>query len=355
MILVYLGKAGAGPKFAQSFAGALASRGIPFTYVRSTLNTYPAAVAGVEVVSIPTYSSATGLLWRLLHLPSIVLKLLRLEQTSRRNAYVFIMHTPLTVLIQTALYALGRITVSVIHDAERHPGDPWAQTTAAFTALEIATSRRVICLTETVRSRCTQRFRIDQSRLITLFHPAFNYVDLEPRTLDSAQEIGILFLGRIVRYKGLELLIDAYRKASKSSAIPLRLVVAGEGPLDPGHLADPTITIINRYLSDDDIAKLLREADILVLPYIEASQSGVAAAATAAALPIVHTPVNGLVEQLATYGAIASREVSADALAETLTALATNPDLYRSLSQRQYEVARSLSWSEFCRRMMQHV
>jgi glycosyltransferase involved in cell wall biosynthesis len=54
----------------------------------------------------------------------------------------------------------------------------------------------------------------------------------------------------------------------------------------------------NRWVPEGEIGALIAWADILVLPYKEASQSGVAPAAMAAGRYVVSTRVGGLVEQL---------------------------------------------------------
>jgi glycosyltransferase involved in cell wall biosynthesis len=170
--------------------------------------------------------------------------------------------------------------------------------------------------------------------------------------LRDGQPVQLLFMGRIVRYKGLELLVDAFAKLATGPAV-FQLTVAGDGFIDPKHLANSNIKIVNRYLDDADIAELLRTADILVLPYVEASQSGVAAAAAGASLPIVYTPVAGLVEQLQQYGAHAAEAVDATALATALQSLASDPDTYEQLSRRQRALYNTYTWPVFAARLMQ--
>ena len=56
--------------------------------------------------------------------------------------------------------------------------------------------------------------------------------------------------------------------------------------------------VINRWLDDEEIAPLLARYDAMALPYIEASQSGVAAAAFASCMPVIAMPCGGLAEQV---------------------------------------------------------
>jgi glycosyltransferase involved in cell wall biosynthesis len=65
-----------------------------------------------------------------------------------------------------------------------------------------------------------------------------------------------------------------------------------------------------------------------MLPYDEASQSGVAASAYAAGCPVVPTPIGGLVEQVTpNQTGIVARDMSAEALADAVLEFVENPDL----------------------------
>ena len=66
--------------------------------------------------------------------------------------------------------------------------------------------------------------------------------------------------------------------------------------------AQPGVIVENRWVPDDEIGALFAWADVLVLPYKEASQSGIVPAAIAAGRMVVATRVGGLVEQLRNEG-----------------------------------------------------
>src|SRR5690242_14605560 len=90
----------------------------------------------------------------------------------------------------------------------------------------------------------------------------------------------ILFFGRMMAYKGLGLLIEASDRVQ--AAYPgVRFIVAGRGPDLARWRLDlecrPWFEVRDRYIPDHELAQLFLDADIVVLPYIEASQSGVAA------------------------------------------------------------------------------
>lgn len=110
-----------------------------------------------------------------------------------------------------------------------------------------------------------------------------------------------LFFGRIEAYKGLGVFIDAV-SALKDQGIVLKAVIAGRGSdlekyqqvLQDNDLFD----VRNRYLSVDEVLSCFEEANVVVLPYLEATQSGVSAYAIGMGRPVVATNVGGLPESV---------------------------------------------------------
>jgi hypothetical protein len=87
----------------------------------------------------------------------------------------------------------------------------------------------------------------------------------------------------------------------------------------------PGVTVEQRWVPEDDIPTVFEESDVIVLPYREASQSGILVSALAHGVPVVATPVGGLREQLAPAA-------TGSALAEALATLLSDPGLYARCS-----------------------
>jgi glycosyltransferase involved in cell wall biosynthesis len=109
----------------------------------------------------------------------------------------------------------------------------------------------------------------------------------------------ILFFGRIWPYKGLEYLIRA--QPLITAEVPdARIVIAGQGEDLARYrrmMADPErFTICNEYVSEERCRELFQQASLVVLPYVEASQSGVIPLAYTFMKPVVATRVGGLPE-----------------------------------------------------------
>ena len=112
----------------------------------------------------------------------------------------------------------------------------------------------------------------------------------------------LLFFGNIRKYKGLEVLLKALPLVAQK--IPIRLLVAGEFYLDarPFHrLADELgvqdlIVWQDRYIPNEEVADLFRKTDLVVLPYLAATQSGIVPLAYSFGVPVLTTDVGGLSE-----------------------------------------------------------
>ena len=103
-------------------------------------------------------------------------------------------------------------------------------------------------------------------------------------------------------YKGLEYLLEAMPKVL--TEIDAHLLVVGEfwapESLYASYIDDlglsEHVTIVNRYIPNEEVAAFFSAADVVVLPYTEATQSGVAQIAYGLEKPVITTSVGGLAE-----------------------------------------------------------
>ena len=199
---------------------------------------------------------------------------------------------PLDPLMALALRLLGTRVVVIVHDADSHPGDGFpGQMHLQRLLCRMAHGLAVLC--DHVGNRLLQQQPTRE--LIPFQHPPFAF-DI-PTGHRAAGPPRLLYFGRLLPYKGLDLLAAALTRLP--AGIQLRVV--GSGPETPALDAlrtRPGVTVENRWVPEADVGGLLAWSDALILPYREASQSGVAAAALAAGRPVIATCVGGLCEQL---------------------------------------------------------
>ncbi|WP_051211878.1 glycosyltransferase family 4 protein [Butyrivibrio fibrisolvens] len=146
-----------------------------------------------------------------------------------------------------------------------------------------------------------EKHGLDDSHVFYIRHGAMEYPLPGTETPNSDYDVNYLFFGRIEGYKGLHVLSDAYKKLSITYK-NVSLTVAGNGDFseyeDEFKCLD-RCSVINRYIEDDDIALLFsKPRTVVVLPYTDASQSGVVAMAFNYKVPVIVSDTGGLREQL---------------------------------------------------------
>jgi glycosyltransferase involved in cell wall biosynthesis len=155
----------------------------------------------------------------------------------------------------------------------------------------------------------------------------------------------LLFFGRMSYYKGLDILLDAM--AAVWAERPLtKLTVAGEGEIPPHPaLGDPRVTLRQEYLAEGELPALFAEATCLVLPYRQASQSGVGSLAMQHGRAVVATRVGGMPELVGEdWGRLVAPE-DADALAAAILEVVGGEGLAERLGrQAARTVAEEIGW-----------
>lgn len=146
----------------------------------------------------------------------------------------------------------------------------------------------------------------------------------------------ILAFGRICRYKGFDYLLPAMKKVHEMHP-ECKLVIAGKGDFhfDISEYASlEYIDLRNRFIPDDEMVSLVKNALFMVCPYTDATQSGVIMSSYAFYRPVVATNVGGLPEMVVDgrYGLIV-KEKDVDALAEAINKLLDDRTLLDTFSK----------------------
>ncbi|MGB5079315.1 MAG: glycosyltransferase family 4 protein [Burkholderiales bacterium] len=158
-----------------------------------------------------------------------------------------------------------------------------------------------------------------------------------------------LFFGRIESYKGLRFLLDA-GDILRGRGLAFRVIVAGTGTDLERHrtriASAAWVELIDRRIPVAEVPGLFRRAMAVVLPYVDATQSGVAATAFAFARPVVATDVGDVPEVVidGQSGLIVPPE-DATALADAMEKLLLDCALRDSLAAGAARSAKEkLSW-----------
>lgn len=197
--------------------------------------------------------------------------------------------------------------------------------------------------------------RIDRLHIEVAPHGPYDHLVVgapqEPSPDPSGVDDGItrlLCFGLIRPYKGTEDAVAALDLMTDEEAADFRLAVVGETwenwTLPAERIADSAhrdrIDLVNRYVSDDEVAAHFAAADVLVLPYRRGSASGPLHIAMAHGLHVVMYATGGLVEAVRDYaGATLVPQDDVDALSKALLEVR---------ARRHERFSDPHSWDETC-------
>ena len=162
----------------------------------------------------------------------------------------------------------------------------------------------------------------------------------------------VLFFGLIRTYKGLDILLEAFGKLSED----YQLIIAGEpyGSFDKYQkIIDSLPNRQNvhtwlKYIKDSEVTDYFSAADIAVLPYRSATQSGISSVSYHFEVPMIVTDVGGLKETIGDRGTgIVAADGKPETIAAEITRYFSTPELKdRFIENIRLEKER-LSWKRF--------
>jgi glycosyltransferase involved in cell wall biosynthesis len=233
--------------------------------------------------------------------------------------------------------------VTTVHDIRLHPGDVSSSRIPRFFIKSLVRqSDAIIVHGEGLRRDAASQLPIELERIFVFPHPPLlryrNVAQKHGFTKPSDGLFRVLFFGRIYEYKGLRYLLQA-APMIKAVVGQLKIIVAGTGDDFEKYrnlVSDPTsVQMHDEFIPVDQAARLFTEADVLALPYIEASQSGVLMIAMPFGLPVVATDVGEIAETIKSTGTgllVPTRDEAA--LAKALIKIASDKDLRNRLSSK---------------------
>ena len=205
-----------------------------------------------------------------------------------------------------------------------------------------------IAMSESVKEDCLKFLPASRQDAVTLSpHPLYDNFGEAVTKTDARSFLGLpqdktilLFFGFIRDYKGLDLLMKAYKKAYTKD---LLLVVAGEfynnaqqySELEKELGLEGTIEWRTDFIPDDKVRYYFSAADLIVQPYKTATQSGVTQIAYHFERPMLVTRVGGLAEIVPNGKVGYVCEVNEDEIAEAIRSFAAMDTKQRDASFRK--------------------
>ena len=217
----------------------------------------------------------------------------------RTRVFIDLMPHVWSPIITPAVRRLGVRHVVVVHDSDAHPGDLTGLLTNRWLLGEAYRSDHIITLSDFVKQRLIADRGIPQAKITPLFHPDLTFRRTKSTSPPSRGVLRILFFGRLLPYKGLDLFLDAL-EILRARGLPVEAGLFGSGDIGAytARLAQLGVYVENRWLRSDEISERLEQYDVFAACHSEASQSGVIAAAFGAGMPVIAVPVGGIPEQV---------------------------------------------------------
>jgi glycosyltransferase involved in cell wall biosynthesis len=310
--VIYLGKRGAGKAFADLFIRELQKDEVLSFAVVSKYAGFEHAHSDLFMIRTPHKIIEIYLL------PFFLIDILKvaIEITKKdKIAIILPMASPTDLIASNLISMSGCSVFRIIHELVAHKGESWP--TRNGIKRRISSSSGLIFLSHAVESQY-QEFQITKSfkalPSIALNHPILPRHPLTIVPTPAEFKDYALIIGRIHEYKGIDNFLQSWKKRTEFRAG--KLIIAGEGKLSKKFMSEfeqhDDILLINRWLSDSEFEYLIANSRVLVLPYLEASQSGIIPIGQRYQIPILLTNVGGLIEQVHTYPYFSTYDQSDD-------------------------------------------
>ena len=201
-----------------------------------------------------------------------------------------------------------------------------------------------------------------QARYLNTPHPLYSHFGEKLQREEAERILGLkpgkknlLFFGLIREYKGLDILLEAFAKLDES----YQLIIAGEpyGSFDKYQkLIDESplkenILLNTNYIPDNLVNRYFSAADVCVLPYRSATQSGISAISYHFEVPMITTNVGGLQQMIGDTGTgMISDAITPESIAATVSEF-FSANRHNMLVENIRKEKERLSWSTFCKKL----
>lgn len=251
--------------------------------------------------------------------------------------------------------------VITVHDPKPHIGElknNWKSIFEDFfQILLVKKANKVIVHSEKHKNELTER-RINPNKIVVIPHGDY-YFFTKYRRCTLPEKNCILFFGRIIEYKGIEYLIKAIPLISKE--IPtIKVIIAGKGKFEKyqkliDNISNGYFEVHNHFIPDDQVAELFERAEMLIIPYTEATQSGPLHIAYAFKKPVVATNVGALPEVVVhgkTGLIVPPKDV--ESLAEAIIKLLKDDKLRKEMGENAFiKMKEEMSWDRIAEKTIE--
>lgn len=246
--------------------------------------------------------------------------------------------------------------VYTLHDPVSHSGEKTLHGELAKRFM-LKYSDRIFVHGKKLKRMLIEEKRVKSEKISVVPHGEYSFFRKWEKPV-SERDGSILFFGRVKEYKGLEYLIKAEPMITKE--VPnARIVIAGKGDDLKKYremMKNPDNFKIHNYvIPNEKVAELFQEASVVVLPYIDASQSGIIPIAYAFKKPVVATNVGSIPEVVdeGQTGIIVPPR-NPEKLAEAVVSLLKDKEKRLEMGEKAYmKMKNELSWDKIAEKTVE--
>lgn len=306
ILINYLGENGSGPVFTLEMAQGIAQNGHKVYAVVSdrllNLSDWKKADFFEKLVVVPTYASKKDFF---LHLKKYTTDFSSqvAEQLKGITFDCVIRTFPHSMLNATEKKLNIGKNITICHDPVTHSGEAFSAKIRNKMVMNKA--EYVLVLTREFINQVNENYHIPKEKVFYMPHGMMSQYrkkqQKEALVSFDPNCINYVFFGRIEDYKGIPVLLRAFEALEKKYD-NVTLTIAGAGDVAKYQEQMNRIkhlTLIDRYIEDEEVGTLYdSDSVVAVIPYVDATQSGVIPIALEYGNTIVATSTGGLMEQL---------------------------------------------------------
>lgn len=305
-VINFLGKRGGAPLYAVEMTKALAENGVcPIAIIPDNIENLEAweTIPNCMIIKVAGYGdSYLSLLKTVARILFVEGRKIKKQCKGLEIKCIYVpMIQPLTLLINR-LFKKKEVIVT-LHDPIPHKGAKKILVNLYTKAAKQAD--KIVVLSHKFVDVTADLYGKDKKDIYVIPHGIFdNYKKVYDNNLRHSYDeskVNFLFFGRITPYKGLDILAEAFQKLENEFE-NVALTVVGNGNFEPYrecYSKIRNVTVVNRWIKDEEVYGFYDGSNVVtVLPYIEATQSGVIPVAMANDSLVICTSTGGLVEQV---------------------------------------------------------
>lgn len=365
VLVNYIGKSGGGPAFAFEFAKGLANNGfdvyvVVSEYVDNKID-WEKCDLFKDVYFVKTNRLRGKQYYLKAQLEFMFWGKYKLKRYFKKIKFDYVITTMQHLWsLDISKVVNTKKIVWICHDPIPHSGSKKIDEYLGNSFAKIADE--TVVLTKSFISIINDRWGISKDQIHFMPHGRQNMYETKEinKRKYSDGKINFLFFGYLRDYKGISILAKAFKRVNEIYD-NVTLTVAGSGNFEKykeDFACLTNITIENRYISDDEVTDFFCGPNIVtVMPYLDATQSGVSLIAMEFGSVVIASDTGGLKEQLDEGNiGLYCQPGDVDSLIDRMVYVVENQEaIFSSERQKMERYLSTLEWNAVTKKLMEEI